>query len=149
MAPTAAKDRLKGVRVLVVDDDENIRIAVEALLVSEGACVSCTDNGAQAVAECLRPSAAIDVVLLDVQMPMLSGLAATSTIRRHRGAADLPIVGLSAWSSEEDLAAAFATGMNEYLLKPFDIDEFVVAWRRIQLAAEWHARSDAVNWRAK
>lgn len=119
--------RLAGQHVLVVDDDELIRMVASTLLAEEGAQVSTAANGAQAVAACLSPQATFDVVLMDVQMPLLNGLDATSTIRRHRTAAELPVIGQSSKTTPEDRAAAVNAGMNAYLGKPFDIEQVVEA----------------------
>lgn len=108
-------------RVLVVDDDEAIRTALERALALEGFAVSTVDGGRAALAavEGDRP----DVVVLDVAMPDLDGVAVTRTLR-GRGEA-LPILVLSARDEIDDRVAGLQAGADDYLVKPFALAELV------------------------
>ncbi len=108
-------------RVLVVDDDEAIRTALERALSLEGFAVSTVDGGRPALAavEGDRP----DVVVLDVAMPDLDGVAVTRTLR-GRGEA-LPILVLSARDEIDDRVAGLQAGADDYLVKPFALAELV------------------------
>lgn len=118
---------LQGLRILVVDDDDLCREVAKELLEAEGARIIEATNGAQAVAVCLAPDAALDLVLMDNEMPLLGGLPATQTIRARHSAAALPVIGLSSRCDMEDRRAAMSVGMNDYLPKPFDIAQVVAA----------------------
>ena len=114
---------LQGLRVLMVEDNPvNMMIAV-ALLEQWGLEVSQASDGAQAV-EAINAQASMgkpfDAVLMDVQMPVMSGHEATRQVRRRFSAAELPIVALTAAALVSERDEALAAGMNEFLTKPID-----------------------------
>ena len=116
--------RLTGLRVLVAEDNEVNQMVLEEFLAAEGAEVSLTSNGQEAVA-CLmeRGAAAFDVVLMDVQMPVMDGYAATRAI--HAIAPALPVIGQTAHAFDEERAHCLDAGMIDHLAKPIDPDEMV------------------------
>ncbi|MDP9459348.1 MAG: ATP-binding protein [Actinomycetota bacterium] len=118
-SPAPADDAVRGtgLRVLVADDNEvNLRVA-EALLRAEGAQVVTVPDGDDAVRALTEEP--FDLVLLDMQMPRLSGPAAARAIRALPGPASrTPLLALTAASAEEDRAACLAAGMQGVLLKP-------------------------------
>lgn len=126
---------LRGVRVLVVDDDGICREIAQGLLEAQGAQVTLAVNGAEAASICLGAGPRPDVMLIDNEMPVLTGIGATALIRRRLTDIELPIVGLSSRSAPADRAAALAAGMNDYLCKPFDIDLVLPALLRHRPAA--------------
>jgi CheY-like chemotaxis protein len=110
--------RCSGRRVLVAEDNPiNQEVAV-ALLTSAGLVVRVADDGAQAVEMVLAED--FDIVLMDMQMPVLDGLSATRAIRSQLGQA-LPIVALTANAFSDDVAECFAAGMSDYLAKPVEV----------------------------
>jgi PAS domain S-box-containing protein len=114
---------LQGLRVLMVEDNPvNMMIAV-ALLEQWGLEVSQASDGAQAV-EAIHAQASMgrpfDAVLMDVQMPVMSGHEATRQVRRRFGAEALPIVALTAAALVSEREEALAAGMNDFLTKPID-----------------------------
>jgi PAS domain S-box-containing protein len=114
---------LQGLRVLMVEDNPvNMMIAV-ALLEQWGLEVSQASDGAQAV-EAINAQASMgkpfDAVLMDVQMPVMSGHEATRQVRRRFGAEELPIVALTAAALLSEREEALAAGMNDFLTKPID-----------------------------
>ncbi|QPF75981.1 PAS domain S-box protein [Roseateles sp. DAIF2] len=114
---------LQGLRVLMVEDNPvNMMIAV-ALLEQWGLEVSQASDGSQAV-EAIHAQASMgkpfDAVLMDVQMPVMSGHEATRQVRRRFGAAELPIVALTAAALLSERDEALSAGMNEFLTKPID-----------------------------
>ena len=117
------KRQLKGLRVLMVEDNPvNMMIAV-ALLEQWGLEVAQASDGSQAV-EAINAAASMgrpyDAVLMDVQMPVMSGHEATRQVRRRFSAAELPIVALTAAALVSERDEALAAGMNEFLTKPID-----------------------------
>jgi PAS domain S-box-containing protein len=119
--------RLAGLRVLVVDDSTVNQDVARRLLEFEGARVEVMDNGEAAV-ELLRVEpAAFDLVLMDVQMPVMDGLEATRRIRNELGLGGLPIVALTAGVLPSQRERAFAAGMSGFLTKPFELDAMVAA----------------------
>ncbi|MCC9648447.1 PAS domain S-box protein [Rubrivivax sp. JA1029] len=122
---------LEGLRVLVVDDSSVNQDVARRLLEGEGARVQLAGNGLQAVERLEAGPADFDIVLMDVQMPVLDGLDATRRIRGVLGLDTLPIVGLTAGVSRSEQARARAAGMNEVIGKPFDPPALVAALRRV------------------
>src|SRR6185436_18356769 len=110
-------------RILMVEDNPvNMMIAV-AMLEQWGAEVSQASDGSQAV-EAVMAAASMgkpfDAVLMDVQMPVMSGHEATRQLRQRYDAADLPIIALTAAALVQERDEALAAGMNEFLTKPID-----------------------------
>jgi CheY-like chemotaxis protein len=109
--------------VLVVEDFEDNRFMMRRLLEMSGYRVVEAVNGNQAVeaAERDRP----DIILMDLSLPQLDGLAATRRIREQQGTRRVPIVAVSAHDSADFHAEALAAGCNEYVTKPIDFDQLV------------------------
>ncbi len=120
--PTAVVRRLAGVRILVVDDSElNCEVA-QHILEREGAQVTLAGDGKEAVDWLLGHSGGIDVVLMDIQMPVMDGYQAVRLIRATPALAALPVLALTAGAFADDQRAARDAGMTGYLSKPFDVD---------------------------
>jgi two-component system, cell cycle response regulator DivK len=115
--------------VLVVEDFEDNRFMMRRLLEMSGYRVVEAVNGNQAVeaAEHERP----DIILMDLSLPMLDGLAATRRIRAHDRLSKVPIVAVSAHDSADFHAEALAAGCNEYVTKPIDFDQLVQLLNRL------------------
>jgi two-component system cell cycle response regulator DivK len=109
--------------VLVVEDFEDNRFMMRRLLEMSGYRVVEAVNGNQAVemAVSVRP----DIILMDLSLPQLDGLAATRRIRSQEGLGRVPIVAVSAHDSADFHAEALAAGCNEYVTKPIDFDQLV------------------------
>jgi len=107
--------------ILVVEDFEDNRFMMRRLLEMSGYRVVEAVNGEQAVeaAERERP----DLILMDLSLPKLDGLAATRRIRQQPGAKRVPIVAVSAHDTTDFHADALAAGCNEYVTKPIDFDQ--------------------------
>ncbi|RXZ33938.1 response regulator [Oxalobacteraceae bacterium CAVE-383] len=114
--------RLDGIRILVVDDTEINREVALRIFAGEGALVSLANDGRQAVDALLAARDGIDIVLMDVQMPVMDGLAATRLIRETPALAMLPVIALTAGAFKVQEEAAKAAGMSGFLSKPFDVD---------------------------
>ncbi|HVZ05637.1 ATP-binding protein [Hyphomicrobium sp.] len=110
--------------ILIVDDVEPNRRLTATVLKSVGHRVTTAASGQEAIA---RVSAAdYDLVLMDVQMPGMSGLAATKNIKRLGGKrASIPIIGMTANIFPDDIANCYAAGMVGHLGKPFEFDELI------------------------
>ncbi|WP_457447000.1 PAS domain S-box protein [Roseateles sp. P5_E4] len=119
--PAAAGERaLLDIRVLVVDDSDINLDVTKRILELEGAKVLLANNGQEAFDLLEAQPHAIDVVLMDVQMPVLDGHDATRRIRLELHLADLPIIALTAGALSSERQRATAAGMDDYLVKPFD-----------------------------
>ena len=134
-AEALLKQRHAGARVLLVEDNEVNREIALAMLERLGLVVDAAADGAQAVA--LAQAHRYALVLMDVQMPVLDGLAATRAIRALPGGALVPVVALTANASDEDRRACAAAGMDDVLPKPMDVQELhrtLLKWLAIGVA---------------
>jgi CheY-like chemotaxis protein len=119
LPPAAVTMEGPALRVLLADDNATNRRVVELMMASVGAEVVSVENGREAV-EALE-AGGFDLVLMDLQMPVMDGLAAIRAIRQieaDAGAPRLPIIVLSANASQDDLAASSAAGADAHLGKP-------------------------------
>ncbi len=115
---------LKGSRVLLVDDNEGNRMVTEGLLEGSGIELIEAENGQRAVEAVLKSSKAFDLILMDINMPVMDGYVATSILREYQKFDTLPIVALTANVTETDIEKFKSYGMQSYLEKPFDVEEF-------------------------
>ncbi len=113
---------------LLVDDNEVNREVGCAILEELGLRVSVAHDGREAVEKVA--SAPFDLVLMDLQMPRLDGLAATREIRALPGTAELPVIAMTANAFEHSRAACMDAGMNDFLTKPIDISVLAIALAR-------------------
>lgn len=107
--------------ILVVDDFDDTRLLLRTWLQKKGYRVVEAVNGKQAVAE--AESRRPDLIIMDVEMPELDGLAATRKIRALANSEELPIVIVSAYGAEQFRDEALAAGCNEYVSTPFEPDK--------------------------
>jgi CheY-like chemotaxis protein/anti-sigma regulatory factor (Ser/Thr protein kinase) len=131
----------KGLSVLVAEDNEINALLVRALLTRLGHRPTIAENGAAALeawGAAERAGAPYDLVLMDVQMPVMDGLEAARRIRAAEAEASLrptPILALTATAGADDREAAIAAGMNEVLVKPLDRERLLEALERTLLGA--------------
>ena len=128
--PPALEARLASLRVLVVEDNAINQEVATYVLTHAGALVTVAGDGAQALALLGSADTPFDAVLMDLQMPVMDGYEATEAIRTM-GLHALPVIAISANSSEEDRRRAFDAGMDELLAKPIDVDELVATLARV------------------
>lgn len=113
-----AHGALSGVKVLLVEDDEINRDVGRELLESEGLAVDVAENGQEAVNK-VEPGK-YDLVLMDIQMPVMDGIEATRLIRRRQELQDLPILSMTADVRADGLESCRRAGMNDNIAKPID-----------------------------
>jgi two-component system cell cycle response regulator DivK len=106
---------------LVVEDFEDSRFMMRKLLEMAGYRVVEATDGEEAVEVALEERPAL--ILMDLSLPKLDGLAATRKIRKHKGLGKVPIVAVSAHDSPESRQEALDAGCNEYVAKPIDFDQ--------------------------
>ncbi|MFZ2853348.1 MAG: response regulator [Rhodocyclaceae bacterium] len=117
--------RLAGLRLLVAEDNAINQQVIEQILTRAGAEVVIVGNGLVAV-EALRSSAVpFDALLMDIQMPVLDGYAATRVIREELGRCDLPIIALTAHAQSEDHEKSRRAGMVGHLVKPIEVEDLL------------------------
>ncbi len=125
-----------GLHVLVVDDEVRIRRFLKISLEANGYAVYEADNGQDALVKAaqLRP----DLIILDIGLPDMSGIDVLSRLREWDSA---PVIMLSVRDSDRDKVAALDAGADDYLTKPFSMDELMARMR----VAERHARPDPTS----
>jgi len=122
---------LSGVQVLVVDDsDINLEVA-QRILEKQGAIVATSTDGFAALEHVRTHRASLDIVLMDVQMPILDGNEATRRIRQELQLTALPIVALTAGALVGERQRALDAGMNDFISKPFDPQALIRTVRRL------------------
>jgi len=110
---------MRSPTVLVVDDDPDLRTILQSVLVSEGYQVSTAPDGEHALRHTER--GLIDVIVMDVTMPHLSGLQVCHLLRQRGD--HTPVLLLSGLAAGSDRAAGLTAGADDYLTKPFHLDE--------------------------
>ena len=126
---------LVGVRVLLVEDNVINQEVGVGLLEDAGACVSVAGNGREALA--MLDSGSFDIVLMDVQMPVMDGLEACRAMRRDPRLAGLPIIAMTAGAMPAERLQTTQAGMNDHLTKPIDAAALVAT------VARWWVRRPA------
>jgi signal transduction histidine kinase/DNA-binding response OmpR family regulator len=120
---------LEGRTLLLVEDDARNIFALSSVFEPKGAKLRIARNGQEALAllaeTANHPDETIDLVLMDVMMPIMDGLTATREIRRRADSKKLPIIALTAKAMPEDRQKCIDAGVNDYIPKPLDIDKLV------------------------
>ena len=114
---TAMQEKAKPT-ILVVDDFDDTRLLLRTWLERKGFLVIEAEDGNEAVA--LAESKRPDLIIMDLEMPELDGLAATRKIRNMKGLENVPVLAVSAYGAEQFREDALAAGCNEYVSTPFE-----------------------------
>jgi len=128
-------------RILVVDDEKSLRDFIGRNLAARGFTVDYAANGLEALA--IFNTESLDLIIMDVMMPHMDGL---ETSRRIRQSSTVPIIILTALDEESDKVAALDIGADDYLTKPFGVDELLARVRAVLRRTSWH-RSQAATTR--
>jgi CheY-like chemotaxis protein/CHASE3 domain sensor protein len=116
---------LEGRRILVVEDDIRNVYALSNILEPRGAKVEIARNGREALDMLEKAAPPIDLVLMDVMMPVMDGLTATREIRKNPAWRKLPVITLTAKAMPDDQALCIAAGANDYMAKPLDVEKLL------------------------
>jgi CheY-like chemotaxis protein len=120
---------LRGARLLLVEDNDlNQQVALE-MLTDAGFVVEIAENGQLALDKVAAATEAYDLVLMDMQMPVMDGVTAAQRIRQSASAAQLPIVAMTANAMQQDRERCLAAGMQDVVTKPIDPDDL---WRALR-----------------
>ena len=122
--PVAPKDyQLQGMRTLLVEDVDINRKVASMMLAKAGVLTAEACDGQEALERLESAPEAFDVVLMDVQMPVMDGLSATRLIRQNPRLDGLPIIAMTAFAMKEDEKRCYDAGMNGYVSKPINPGE--------------------------
>lgn len=121
---TQGKDVIKGKKVLIVDDDMRNIFALSSALQGYDMVVEIANDGQEAIDK-LEANKDIDLVLMDIMMPVMDGYEATRYIRKQNKWAKLPVIALTAKAMMDDREKCIAAGANDYITKPVDMDRLV------------------------
>lgn len=124
--------------ILVVEDEAHLATGIKYNLVAEGYRVTTVGDGPAALKHIQERPEDIDLVILDLMLPGMSGYAVCEAIRAFD--MDLPVLILTARTLTEDRTRGFNAGANQYLTKPFDLDEFLSRVKNLLLFQGRHER---------
>jgi CheY-like chemotaxis protein len=119
---------LAGKKVLIVDDDMRNIFALATVLDEQGMVIVSADNGREAI-EHVRGDPRIDVVLMDIMMPEMDGIATIQEIRKIPECRDLPIIAVTAKAMKGDREKCIEAGAWDYLSKPVDTMDLLAVLR--------------------
>jgi CheY-like chemotaxis protein len=131
VAPEMQDGEFQGAVILLADDVEINREIIAVLLEPSGVTIEMAENGEEAAKMFEKSPERYNLILMDVQMPIMDGYDASRRIRSANTpfAATVPIVAMTANVFKEDIARSIASGMNEHLGKPVEIDKMIAAMR--------------------
>ena len=121
---TKGKDLIKGKKILIVDDDMRNIFALSSALQNYDMLVEIANDGEEAIKK-LEDIPDIDMVLMDIMMPVMDGYDATRYIRKQNKWAKLPVIALTAKAMMDDREKCIAAGANDYITKPVDMDRLI------------------------
>lgn len=116
-------------RILVAEDERDIRELISFTLTFAGFEVTLASNGAEAVE--LAPKVRPDLIMMDVRMPRMTGYQACEALKQLPEMQDTPVIFLSAKGQESEIQEGLGVGAREYILKPFVPDELIQRVRKI------------------
>lgn len=128
-------------KILVVDDDQELRENIGEILTDAGFAVTVATNGEEALA--LMEHHPFDVVLLDLIMPTMDGREALPLIKRRRPL--VKVIMMTAFATIESAVSLMRKGADDYLTKPFKIDELVTSVRRVLEEARMQACREVID----
>lgn len=127
-------------RILVVDDDRDIRRLVESILVKEGFVTIGAENGADALKKVVNSKP--DLIILDLQLPDKDGFEICKILRADEATRFIPVVFLTVQNLDSYKIAGLEIGADDYITKPFNQTELVARIKAVLRRAEWHDKKD-------
>jgi two-component system aerobic respiration control protein ArcA len=115
------KERKIQRTILVIEDDETIRAALKRVFESEGYRVLAAADGTQLSS--VLDDAPVDLIMLDVGLPWINGFELAEMMKANEDLSEIPLIFLSARTSDADVKRGFEVGADDYIKKPFDIDK--------------------------
>lgn len=115
------KNVMEHKTILVIEDDETMRGALKRILETEGYKVRTAADGTQL--SMVLDDNPIDLIVLDIGLPWINGFELAQLLKEHEDLKKIPLIFVSAKTSEEDVKRGFAVGADDYIKKPFDIEK--------------------------
>jgi CheY-like chemotaxis protein len=122
-------DPMRELNVLSVEDEPSNGEIIQIILSSQGHHVTTVENGQEALDVLIDQGRAFDVVLMDIQMPLVDGLEATRRLRAHHATSQIAIICVSARASGSDGQAGLDAGCDSYITKPYKSRELLTVLR--------------------
>lgn len=129
--------------ILVVEDEEHLAVGITFNLKRAGYRVTTVGEGPAAVGIVQQDPTGVDLIVLDIMLPGMSGYAVCEAVRAM--GCNMPILILSARTLSEDRIRGFEVGANQYMMKPFDLDEFLTRIRNLLQHAATHVAQPTRN----
>lgn len=115
---------LSGSRVLLAEDNEGNKMVVEGLLKESGIILTSVNNGQKAVEAVFGAEEPYELIIMDINMPVMDGYVATSIIREYQKYDNIPIIAMTANITQSDIEKSKSFGMQAHLSKPIDVNAF-------------------------
>jgi DNA-binding response OmpR family regulator len=116
-------------KILIAEDDQDIRELIVLTLEFNGFDVTSVENGALAVDA--AQNGRYDLILMDVRMPRMTGYEACKRLKEIESTSDIPVIFLSAKGQEAEIQTGLSAGANQYILKPFAPDDLIGTIRKV------------------
>ncbi|KYG67034.1 transcriptional regulator PhoB-like protein [Bdellovibrio bacteriovorus] len=116
-----AKKKLDPKVILVIEDDETMRLALKRILESEGYVTKLAADGTEL--STALDEHTVDLILMDVGLPWVNGFELAQLLKEHKDLKKIPLVFVSGKASDDDMKKAFEIGADDYIKKPFDVDK--------------------------
>lgn len=107
--------------VLVVEDDETVRVSIKKVLEKDGYRVLVAADGTQL--SLVLDDTPIELIILDIGLPWINGIELAKLMKEHKDLRDIPLIFVSGQVSDLDVKRGFQAGANDYIKKPFEVEE--------------------------
>ncbi len=116
-----AKKKLDPKIILVIEDDETMRVAIKRILESEGYVLKLAADATEL--STVMDDQPVDLILMDVGLPWINGFELAQMLKEHKDLKKIPLVFVSGKATDEDMKKAFEIGADDYIKKPFDVEK--------------------------
>lgn len=116
-----AKKKLDPKIILVIEDDETMRMALKRILESEGYVLKLAADATEL--STVLDDQPVDLILMDVGLPWVNGFELAQLLKEHKDLKKIPLVFVSGKATDDDMKKAFDIGADDYIKKPFDVDK--------------------------
>lgn len=119
------KKRIDPPTLLIIEDDETMRKSMRRIFEDEGYKVITAADGTQL--SLVLDDSGVDAIVLDIGLPWINGFELAKLLKGHKDLKDLPLIFVSGRTSDEDVKQAFEVGADDFIKKPFDVDQMKAA----------------------